>query len=310
MSGEISVKTYRRSHSLKWRLRTIFAMLTAAAVALLTGCGNVTDPTNGAPATWSESPKVSPQAQQLYSMEQINSAHNEITALTFERSFEPALLDPQRTRYTVEDLNAGIFERMTPAMQEHWSATVAAGLAGNADEKDNARILRFFDWEQPTWRLPASGSALIHQGIRSVEIGAMPATPTTPQQLQITLIIDAFMELEDNGVTFPITVSKRITHRLIPAEPSAPFDWRLAAYEGHLAVDEEPPTGGDTPTESPPSPSGNEHPATQGNDLTPIAPQTGQTAAVDQSIVASARPPADPAQPASPVPGRSVTGGR
>lgn len=223
----------------------------------LAGCGLTTNPAKAAPEQWVEEPAVSAKAQELYSTADIESAYAAITDFALQRGYDPALMDPQQSNYTAVQLTAGLLGRVTPAFQELWVAKVDSALKGNADDQDGLRILQFYKWDQPTWKIPADGRHVLNQWVRNAEIGATQATADTPVRLKVTFVHQAGVRYLEDGVAFNLDVAKRVSYWLLPNPGGTPA-WLIDEYEGEFAVGKDLPVLPDnqstalpTPTASP-----------------------------------------------------------
>lgn len=214
-------------------------ILAVLVTVVIGGCGLATDPATAVPEQWADPPSVTEKARQLYSEREITSAYQDITGFTFAQGYNRALMNPERKTFTAEDLTTGVVGHMTPAMAEAWSDRVGLALSGNADQQDALRVLQFYDWEQPTWKLP-DGESFLRQWIRTVEIGATEGSGTTPEQLKVTMIHQATVRYSVNGSEFDLDVAKQISYWLIPNNGDGPA-WLIDDYEGLFAVGEDLP---------------------------------------------------------------------
>ncbi|MDO5682532.1 MAG: hypothetical protein Q4G46_06875, partial [Propionibacteriaceae bacterium] len=204
----------------------------------LVGCG-VKEDFSTVPDRWVEQPAVSEEARSAYNAHEIQSAYSAVTAFALKHGYPAPLMDPQRTFYAADELNASVVRQMTPALQERWRARVASALAGNAADQDGVRVLQFYKWDKPTWRLAGDSSPVTGQWIRNAEIGVSPAVDDNPQRMKITVIHEAELRYEENDQPFALTVVKRVSYWLVPNEGSPA--WLIDEYEGIFQIGEDLP---------------------------------------------------------------------
>ena len=218
----------------------VIGVLAAAIALVMSGCGVRTSATEAVPERWVDPPSISARAKEMFTVEQIRQAYAEITEFALAHGYDPAFMDPQRREYTAEQLSAGVTPRMSAGLRPRWDERVASALAGDQGDQDGLRVLQFYDWEQPTWQLPADGRAVRSQWIRNAEIGGAEPIETTPARLKITLIHQATVRYSEDGTEFELDVAKRVSYWLLPNAAGSPA-WLLDAYEGVFAVGEDLP---------------------------------------------------------------------
>ncbi|WP_432558907.1 hypothetical protein [Granulicoccus sp. GXG6511] len=231
------------------RIRVLLA-LGLSLVVLLAGCGIATDPERAVPDKWVDPPSVTEKARGVFTPPELESAYAMVTAFALERGFDPVLMDPQKTEYTADELNAGVLSRITPTLQERWKARVDSALAGNQSDQDGLRVLQFYQWEQPEWTLPREGSSLVSQWIRNGEIGVSDATEDAPQRMKVTVIHEAQLRYEEEQEPFTLQVVKRVSYWMMPNTDGKP-GWLIDEYEGVFAVGEELPVEESNQTQLP-----------------------------------------------------------
>ncbi|MDO5499998.1 MAG: hypothetical protein Q4F67_09995, partial [Propionibacteriaceae bacterium] len=319
-----------------WGRRRAYAgfVLVLLMTMVLSACGVNRDPDDAIPDRWVDRPTVSANARKHFTDEQITSAFASITQFAFERGYDPALMDPQKKTFTAQELNAGVEGQVTAALWDRWTARVAAALGGSAEDQDALRVLQFYDWEQPEWRLPANGSPVQSQWIRNGEIGATEATEDSPLWMKVTIVHEADLRYQEAGAGFDLNIAKRVSYWLVPAGDGP--GWFIDAYEGVFAVGEALPvedsaqTSLPTPTTTPGEnewpeeigadpgePELTDPPAAPRRDIDPgpgdpverlgnTAPDSADAPPVGQPVTRASEPAPRPGAPAPAAPGQAA----
>lgn len=261
-------------------------------MVLLAGCGIATDPEHAVPDKWVDPPSVTEKARGAFTPPELESAYAMVTAFALERGFDPVLMDPQKSEYTADELNAGVLSRITPALQERWKARVASALAGNQSDQDGLRVLQFYQWEQPEWTLPREGSSLVSQWIRNGEIGVSDATEDTPQRMKITVIHEAELRYEEEQEPFTLQVVKRVSYWMLP-NTDGKSAWLIDEYEGVFAVGDRLPVEESNQTQLP-TPTTTPGQLTDGQQVGADAPLSLVLDAMPFAPASADAPPANP----------------
>ena len=94
---------------------------------------------------------------------------------------------------------------------------VVGALAGNPAAQDAVRLLRFYDIDAPSSRLPATGKVVVKQHLTDVQIRLLPGTEDVPDWLEVQCRLDATLRYVEDGVSYDIKAVKPLTYRLEPA---------------------------------------------------------------------------------------------
>ncbi|HHV21114.1 MAG TPA: hypothetical protein GXZ30_06220, partial [Propionibacterium sp.] len=222
-------------------------------------------------------------------MHEIQAAYAVVTRFALAHGFDPALIDPQKTSYSPDELNAGVLNRMTPPLRERWQARVTEALDGDQEAKDGIRLLQFYDWEQPDWTLPPEGKVLRSQWIRDGEVGLTEATEDSPERMKITITHEAHLSFAEREIPFDLTVVKRVSYWMLENPEGTP-SWLIDEYEGIFSVGDGLPVA---PANQEPVPSATNTPDLEG----PGGPEAPVGDPLDSIAVAPESANAPPANP-------------
>ncbi|MEP7160583.1 MAG: hypothetical protein ABI746_05735 [Dermatophilaceae bacterium] len=209
------------------------------AVIALAGCAAPLSTSDAAPQRFIEAPAVSEAARQRYG-DGAQQAYEELTRFSMDQWLLAKLVDPGAPAPTAQALSDGITEHLAPATVPSWQQSVTAALAGNADQANLVRILRFYDLQAPTLRMPDGGSSpitgeSITQG--TVGLGAARSDGIVP--LVVAFRQGARLNLLSGRSPFAVDLKKDLVLTVVPADELA----KVAAATPSVA---QPTTSGAT----------------------------------------------------------------
>ncbi len=212
---------HRGLMSRRARGRTAFAFCGALILAAAGGCGSPLSTDDAAPQRFIEAPIVSSAAREKFGG-RADEAYQELARFSIDEWLVPALVDPVAPAPPPEALSDGIVQHLDPATVPHWQNSVIAALQGNAAEVGTVRMLRFYDLQAPTLKLPDGGKSPISgESITggTVELGQVRADGITP--LVVTFRQRARLNLMKGRSPYAVKLRKKVTLTVVPSEQAA-----------------------------------------------------------------------------------------
>lgn len=211
-------------------------MLAIAVGFLLTACGATTNPDDLAPEVFIEPPVTTQAATTAFGESRVEEAYDLLTAFALAYAFQTALLDPERSEYTVPELTDDVLPHLSPAARSAYRILAVSAATGRPESQDAVRVLRFHRWNEPRWSLPEDGDPVVFQHITDPRIDLEPATADRPDRLVVNLVHTAKLQFREDGNPFAVEVRKTMTYWMIPSTEAADPAWLIDAYQGVFAV--------------------------------------------------------------------------
>lgn len=213
------------------------------AVIALAGCGAPLSTSDAVPQRYIEVPLVSEAARQRYG-DRAKQAYEELTRFSMDQWLLAGLVDPGAPAPTAQALSDGITEHLAPATVLPWQESVTAALAGDSDQANLVRILRFYDLQAPTLRMPDGGSSPITgESITEGTVGLGAARSDGIIPLVVSFRQNARLELLNGRSPYAVDLGKQLVLTIVPADELA----KVAAATPSVA---QPPTPGATSSAS------------------------------------------------------------
>lgn len=254
-------------------------MVAVSVAAVLSACGSPRSADDAAPQRYVEEPTVSQAAQQRYG-QRARQAYEEMARFQLDEWLRSELVAPGAPTPTPQQLTDAIKPRLAPTTAPVWDAAVAAALAGNEDEMNLVRVLRYYNLQAPTLKAPDGGNFITGESVTrgSVDVGAVRSDGIVP--LVVSFRQKGRLDLLSGRSPSPVDLSKDLSLNVVPIEeldrvaaaagtpapqgtatsPTQARDpritWLIVSFEGDLSpssreAPEETPSTAATPTATP-----------------------------------------------------------
>lgn len=198
--------------------------LACAALGLasaLSGCAAPRSTDDAAPQRFIEAPTVAENARERFG-DRAQQAYRELAQFAIDEWLKAPLVDPGAPTPSAAALSDGIVQHLDPATVPHWHNSVAAALRGDADEASTVRMLRFFNLQAPTLRMPDGGKSPISgEGVTegNVGLGAVRADGIYP--LVVSFQQRARLDLMSGKSPSAVNLRKKVTLTVVPLDELA-----------------------------------------------------------------------------------------
>lgn len=185
---------------------------------VLSGCAAPRSTDDAAPQRFVESPTVAENARQKFG-DRAEKAYRELAQFSIDQWLKAPLVDPGAPTPTASALSDGIVEHLDPATLPHWQNSVTAALQANADEANTVRMLRFFNLQAPTLRMPDGGkSPITGEGVTEGTVGLGEVRPDGIYPLVVSFRQRARLNLMSGRSPSAVNLRKQVTFTVVPLE--------------------------------------------------------------------------------------------
>lgn len=203
-----------------WRRRVRVsgaALAVLGVVVSLSGCGAPRSAEDAAPRRYIEEPKVS-QAAQLRYGDRARQAYEEMARFQLDEWLRSELVTPDAPTPTPQQLTEAIRPRLAPTTVPEWDSAVTKALAGDVDEMNLVRVLRYYNLQTSTLKAPEGESFITGESVTNgtVDVGVARSDGIVP--LLVTFRQKGRLDLLSGRAPYAVDLAKDLSLNVIPVD--------------------------------------------------------------------------------------------
>lgn len=200
--------------------RSMLALVAALLMPCVAACSGPTDTEAAVPKRYIETAQVSQAATDRYGA-QAQAAYQELAGFSLDQWLKPALLDPQASPPTAQQLSEGITPRLVTSTIVRWNRQVDAAVAGDQQALEDISLLRLDSLDAPTLSLPSGGDPVVSQSITAGKVSLGKAGTGGLVPLVVAFTQDADLSMRDGRRPYDISLHKTVEFTVLPVEADA-----------------------------------------------------------------------------------------